>query len=204
MEINQLIEKSLEKSFSYQEYRTFVTHLLQEGKSTGNTQSEALTHYSSLNEVRMNRLDKTIKILPEIATKLSILKKKYIGLVLTEGWCGDAAQIVPILEKIDQSSNQIEFRYILRDENDSLMDQFLTNGSKSIPKVIMIAQSNLAVIGSWGPRPEAAAKLILDYKATFGIIDETAKTNLQKWYLQDKGISTQTEILALLLKAENA
>ena len=202
MEINQLIENSFEKSFSYQEYRTLVTHLLQEGKSTGNTQSEALLHYSQLNEVRMNRLEKTLQMLPEVKSDMNALQKKYIALVISEGWCGDAAQIIPVFNLIESNVSTIEFRYVLRDENEALMDQFLTNGSKSIPKVVLIEKDSKAIIGVWGPRPEAAAKLIIDYKAEHGVIDETAKTNLQKWYLQDKGMSVQNELLAIFQNHE--
>lgn len=198
MDIQKIISESVEKSFTYNEYRSLVTNLLKDGKSTGNEQSEALTHYSSLNEVRMNRLDKTLQMLPETVENLSKLPNEIIGLVITEGWCGDAAQIVPMFDKMEQASTQLKFRYVLRDENEALMNQFLTNGSKSIPKLILMDAKSLEIVGVWGPRPQGAAQLILDYKATHGKLDETAKTNLQKWYLQDKGISIQQEIMEML------
>ena len=198
MDIQKIISESLENSFTYNEYRSLVTNLLKDGKSTGNEQSEALTHYSSLNEVRMNRLDKTLQMLPETIGNLSKLQNEIIGLVITEGWCGDAAQIVPMFNKMEQANTQLKFRYVLRDENEALMDQFLTNGSKSIPKLILIDAKSSEIVGVWGPRPQGALNLILDYKATHGKIDETAKTNLQKWYLQDKGISIQREIMEML------
>ena len=78
------------------------------------------------------------------------------------------------------------------------MNLFLTNGGKSIPKLIIIEKETLKIVSDWGPRPSQAIKLIVDYKAKFGIIDETAKTELQMWYLHDKGISTQDEIVDLL------
>ncbi len=88
-------------------------------------------------------------------------------------------------------------KIVLRDENDELMAQFLTNGARSIPKLIILDE-NLEVINHWGPRPEDAKNLILDYKAQHGIVDEPAKIALQKWYLDDKGISTQREIISKL------
>mgnify|MGYP005852977221 FL=1 len=202
MELKQLFENSLENSFSYQEYRTFVTDLLQDGKSTGNTQSEALLHYSQLNEVRMNRLEKTLTLLPEVQAGFESLQKKYIALVISEGWCGDAAQSIPVFNLMESNISAIEFRYVLRDENESLMNQFLTNGSRSIPKLVLLEKETHRMIGDWGPRPEAAAKLIIDYKAEHGVIDETAKINLQKWYLQDKGISVQNELLSIFKNNE--
>ena len=96
-----------------------------------------------------------------------------------------------------ESSENIVLKIVLRDENEALMNQFLTNGAKSIPKLLLLDE-NLDLINHWGPRPEGAKKLIIDYKAKHGIVDETAKIALQKWYLDDKGISTQKEIVLML------
>jgi hypothetical protein len=197
-----IIQKSLTNSHSYPEYRNKVTSLLKEGKSTGNEQSEALTHYSELNETRMNRLEKTIKITEEFTDKLQQLNGDYIWLVISEGWCGDAAQLVPIFHKMAELSPNIDLKIAFRDENDDLMNLFLTNGARSIPKLVILAKNTLEVLGDFGPRPQGAKQLILDYKAEHGLIDETAKTNLQLWYLHDKGLSTQKEIMDLMATLE--
>lgn len=196
--MKDIIKDSLNRSCSYSEYRSTVSQLLQEGKSSGNTQSEDLLHYSLLNETRMNRLEKTIKISEENILKLKNLKKEYIWLVLSEGWCGDAAQLLPIISKLADQSDKVELKIVFRDENETLMNLFLTNGGKSIPKLIILDKETLEVIAEWGPRPSAAIKLVRDYKEKFGVIDETIKTELQLWYLHDKGISTQNEILNLI------
>ena len=196
--MKDIISSTLLKTFSYEEYRTKLKNLLAEGKSSGEEQSEDLLHYSELNETRMNRLEKTIKITDENVKFLTSLDTEYIWLVLSEGWCGDAAQILPIINKMAQKSNKVNLKIAFRDENPELMNLFLTNGGKSIPKLIIIEKETLKVVSDWGPRPSQAIKLIVDYKAKFGIIDETAKTELQMWYLHDKGISTQDEIVDLL------
>ena len=197
-----IVLESIEKSLSYTQYRTLVSDLLKEGKSTGNEQSEALTKYSELNEVRMNRLEKTIQITNEVSQSLQNLQSHYIWLVISEGWCGDAAQLLPIIHKMAELSDKIDLRIVLRDENEALMNQFLTNGGRAIPKLLILDAETLTVLSDWGPRPEGAKNLILDYKAQHGVVDETAKTELQKWYLHDKGISTQNEIMALVEKVE--
>ncbi|MGL5113408.1 MAG: thioredoxin family protein, partial [Flavobacterium sp.] len=91
------IAKAIFHSRSYINFRKVVSDLLKEGKSSGKEQSEDLTHYSTLNETRMNRLDKTIKVDSTISTQLKNLQSDYIWLVLAEGWCGDAAQLLPIM-----------------------------------------------------------------------------------------------------------
>jgi hypothetical protein len=123
--------------------------------------------------------------------------------VLTESWCGDAAQILPVLNKMALESNKkIELKLALRDENEELMNHFLTNESKAIPKLIILDKTTGNVVGNWGPRPQGAIDLIENYKEKFGVIDETAKTELQLWYLHDKGLSTQNEIIRLLQDLE--
>jgi thioredoxin-like negative regulator of GroEL len=169
-----------------------------EGKSTGIEQSDDLTHYSTLNETRMNRLEKTMKITDENILKLKSLKGEYIWLVISEGWCGDAAQILPILNKMAEESGKIDLKIVLRDENEDLMNLFLTKKAKAIPIVIVIDKETSEVMGSWGPRPKGAADLITNYKKEFGALDETAKTDLQLWYLHDKGLSTQEELINLM------
>lgn len=198
-----IIKNSLENSYSYSEYRNQVTSLLRQGKVTGLEQSEALANYTALNEARMNRLEKTIVLTEQVKIALSTLKTKYIWLVISEGWCGDAAQLLPIMHKMAEFSENIEMRVALRDENEELMNLYLTNGGKAIPKLVVIDAETNTVLGDWGPRPLGAKNLIIDYKATHGVVDETAKTELQKWYLQDKGVSTQTEILLLIEQQES-
>lgn len=197
-----IISKGLTNSFTYFDYRKIIIDLLSEGKSTGNKQSDDLTQYSLLNETRMHRLDKTIVVLDENIQQLKVLKKKYIWLVISEGWCGDAAQILPVLNKLDQFSPTIEMKIVLRDDNPELMDLFLTHGAKSIPKLIVLDQETLEVAGNWGPRPKGAYELIQSYKEKTGTTDLELKTELQLWYLHDKGIGIQNEVADLMVSID--
>lgn len=192
-----IIQSALQNSHSYTEYRIFVSKLIGEGKSTGKEQSSDLLHYSELNEIRMNRLEKTLKLDIEVEKTLQNIKSKQTWLVISEGWCGDAAQILPVIKLMSEASKNIDLKLVFRDENEELINLFLTNGAKSIPK-LLILDENANLINHWGPRPEGAKNLILDYKAKHGIVDEAAKIALQKWYLDDKGISTMKEIVVIL------
>ena len=192
-----VITESLNKSQNYADYRKMVSDLLSEGKSTGENQSESLLNYSMLNDRRMSRLDKTIKLTEETLEQVKKVDAPRTWLVLTEGWCGDAAQTLPIINKIANENDQIDLKIVLRDENEQLMDQFLTNGSKSIPKLIALDENN-EVISSWGPRPSIATKMVKDYKEQHGALDADFKKDLQIWYNKDKGNNTQTDLLELL------
>lgn len=196
--MNSIISNSIAKSSSYTEYRSLISKYAQEGKTTGLITSPDYINYTKLNESRMHRLDKTIEVTQETKALLENLSKEYIWLVLAESWCGDAAQVVPVINKMAELTSKIDLRIVFRDENEELMNLFLTNGTKSIPKLIIIEKATGEVIGDFGPRPTQAKQLIIDYKAAHGVVDETAKIELQKWYLADKGVSIQNEICALI------
>src|SRR6476660_9616032 len=139
---NIRIRKSIDefyvrKGISYDEYRRLINALIMIGKSTAKKDSENLLEYSKLNVARMNRLDKTIELIPELREAVEQILSPQTWLVLTEGWCGDAAQIAPVFDKIAQLNSNIELKFLLRDETPELMNWYLTNGkSRSIPKLI--------------------------------------------------------------------
>lgn len=195
--MNTIITQSINNSISYNSYRSIIKKLLSENLSTGPEQSEYILNYSILNDKRMDRLDKTIQLSENTKNTLNQLDKEVTMLVISEGWCGDAAQILPVLNKMAEATSKITLKIVFRDENPELMDKYLTNGGKSIPIVLMINEENKA-LSSWGPRPSIAAKMVLDYKEKHGIIDEDFKKDLQIWYNKDKGNTIQQDIIALL------
>ncbi|RAR71680.1 thioredoxin family protein [Flavobacterium aciduliphilum] len=196
--MNPIIANSITNSFTYEAYRHLVATYAQEGKTSGHTQTEAYINYTKLNESRMHRLDKTIEVLEDVKSKLAQIPKRYIWLVLAETWCGDAAQVLPVIHKMAEVNTNIDLKIVLRDEHEELMQLFLTNGTQSIPKLIIIDTEKEDVIADFGPRPQGAKQLILDYKKAHGVVDEAAKIELQKWYLANKGVEIQQEIMALL------
>lgn len=199
--MKNIIEKSLQKAISYQKYKTLVGDLLSEGKSTGPEQSAALTNYSLLNDKRMRRLDKTIKISEETKNVLKKVNEEQTWLVITEGWCGDAAQNLPVINKLVTENENINLKIVLRDDHLELMDLFLTNGGRAIPKLIALDTNN-NVINTWGPRPTVAAKMVVDYKEEHGALDAGFKQDLQVWYNKNKGESVQEDFVnALTLNA---
>ncbi|MCA1624915.1 MAG: thioredoxin family protein [Acidobacteria bacterium] len=194
----QTIMKSyLEKSITFAEYLNLIDNLLLEGKTTGENQSEQMFHYGKLNRQRMKRLEKTVKLNDSLKEKLQGVKRKMIWLVITEGWCGDAAQNIPIIEKIAAESLNIETRYLLRDENLELMDKYLTFNARSIPKLICLDAETFEEIGTWGPRPKAAMDYFFEMKAQ-NLEKPQMMENMQRWYLQDDEQSLQNEFEKLL------
>jgi len=196
--MNNHSDYNLEESMSYQEYRSLITNLLAQRKSTGKSQTDDLLNYSKLNNSRMKRLDKTFKISDETAENLRNINKNQIWIVLTEGWCGDAAHSLPVINKMVENSEGIDLKILLRDENEELMNRFLTNGNKSIPKLIMLDADTNELIDSWGPRPSEATKMVKKHKELHGSLDAEFKKDLQVWYNANKGTNIEEDILALL------
>ena len=191
------VEEGLQKAISYTSYRKLISDLIASGKSSGPIQSEDLLNYSKLNDRRMTRLDKTIQLSQETLLGLKKIDKPITWLVLTEGWCGDAAQTLPIINKIAKESDLITLKIIFRDEHEELMNYFLTNGGKSIPKLLVLNSEN-DVLNTWGPRPNIATKMVQDYKNTHGQLDAAFKQELQVWYNKNKGVNIQENMVGLL------
>ncbi|HZE83276.1 MAG TPA: thioredoxin family protein [Puia sp.] len=194
----------LEKAMSYTAYKKLIEDLLVEGKSTGPHQSEAFNHYSQLNLQRMHRLEKTMQLLPDLKERVQQVGKAQIWLVLTEGWCGDAAQSIPVMNAFAQENSLIRLQFILRDENLDLMDQYLTNGiARSIPKLIALDAVSHEELFNWGPRPAPLQELFYRMKGG-GMAFDAIKEELQRWYNKDKTITIQQELGELVWGAGDA
>jgi len=146
----------------------------------------------------MTRWNKTLKIAKEPQERLEKFNKKLTWLVLTESWCGDAAHVIPVMQKIADINSKINIKVVLRDENDELMNAFLTNGGKAIPKIIMIDEVSGEIFNSYGPRPSDATQLVNEYKAKHGHLTPEFKQDLQRWYNKDKGETAVKDLLTLL------
>jgi hypothetical protein len=185
-------------ALTYQSYRLLLEQLMAEGKTTGTHQSPELTHYARLNLARMKRVDKTVEILPAVRSRVLAITEPQHWYVLTEGWCGDAAQTVPAMYAISQLNPHISFSLLLRDENLDLMDQYLQYGtSRSIPKLIARRAADRQELFHWGPRPLALQQIYDELRGKqtpFDVVSET----LHRWYAKDKTFSFQYELLELL------
>ena len=192
-----ITEHLMEQALSYKDYKKLLTELLAVNKTTGTNQSEEYLNYAKINLQRTQRIEKTCVLTEEIKLQATEIKSSYAWLVIAEGWCGDAAQNIPVIALTANAINTIDLKLILRDEHPEIMDRYLTNGSRSIPKLICFEKVNLKEVFVWGPRPAKLQKIVLDLLAK-QISKEEKGLITQKWYTQDKTESLQRELLALL------
>lgn len=178
--------------FDYTGYREMLDQLMAAGKTTGEDQSESMIEYAKMNIVRMNRWDKTTKLNDELKELLqNVPTQKW--LVINEGWCGDAAQNLPVINKMAELNENINLEIILRDQNLDIMDEYLTNGGRSIPKLIVIDEHN-EILFTWGPRPQKMQDKVVELKAA----NLPYAEEVHKMYARDRAASIQSEFIALL------
>lgn len=190
-----------EQGMDYQTYRALVDQLLLEGKATGDVTYDL--HYTKMNVQRMSRVDKTINLGAELSSVVDNLTENYKFLVITEGWCGDAAQIVPVFNKIAAASlGKINLKFVLRDKNLPLIDAHLTNGGRAIPVLIVLNEQADRVLATWAPRPHILQALLMEWKKETTEMTVIAE-KLHGWYAKDKTQSTQAELSKLLKGLKN-
>lgn len=192
----------IDNAIDYRSYRNLVDKLFAAGRATGDFMDNTpqILEYTKLNIARMKRGDKTFKVNSELQTALENISQKWIWLILTEGWCGDASQTIPALAKMAEVNSNIDLKFILRDEHPNIMDAYLTAGGRSIPKLIVLKAEDLKPIGDWGPRPAPAQSILLAYKQNPNITHEDYTKKLHKWYAQDRYRTLQEELLECVKK----
>ena len=199
MRMSTPLASALKSAKSYLEYRQHLQRLLDKGLTTGPNQSEFYLEIAQLNQKRMDRLDKKNRLEEPFKELISGLKRSYLLLVLSEGWCGDAAQTLPVFNWIAESSPNVELKVVLRDENTDLIDEYLTDEGRSIPKVLFLDPTTHEVLGDWGPRPVVAQAISRRYKRSPEPKKPYAEHNIELhgWYARDKTRSTQAEVMGV-------
>lgn len=184
------------------EYLTRFDAVLNGEITDGVYEDTHFIEYTKLNHSRQRRWLKKMELEPETKAALQEINRPQSWILITEEWCGDSAHITPFIAAMAAENPLINFDIQLRDSAPFLIEQYLTNGSKSIPKLIVRDEmgNDLFV---WGPRPVDGQRIITEGKQN-GTPMDVAKADLQKWYNEDKGLSIQQEVIKLLQSIESA
>ena len=171
-----------------------------------NAEEAPYDKYIPINQKRIKRIRKALAksgLREEVNDALAGVAPGTKMLVLNEFWCGDGAQILPVHEAMEAASEgRLEVKVLMRDAHLDVMDLFLTNGGRAIPKTVML-NADLKVLGSWGPRPTEAMALVKRIKSDPAIA-HTYSQEVHKWYTQDKQQNIQAELAVLLGHAQGA
>jgi len=185
--------------FSYSQFVEFTEQLVLENRTSGANQSEDYLSYTRMCLQRMVRWNKTSKVSEELKQLLLQVNQSQVWLIITEAWCGDGAQSIPHLAKQADLNPLIMLKIVLRDEHPDLMDAYLTNGARSIPKLVAMTADLQVELFTWGPKP----KYLLDRHAAFkqnseGLTYPEFLEEIHLWYAKNKHKDLESEIYPLI------
>jgi Thioredoxin len=153
-----------------------------------------------LNLQRSARIMKTYKVSDNLKEEMKRINEPQTWMVITENWCGDSAQSLPYLALMAEENSNIDFKIILRDSNLDIMDLYLTNGTRSIPLLVVFDNTGNELF-RWGSRPKIVQELFLQWKAE-GIVKPELYEKLHLWYAKNRGQAIESEFLELLKTVE--
>lgn len=178
---------------TFQEYLDYFEQILASPHDYEPYADEEYFNYTKLNWSRMNRWLKRFEPSDEIKSLISSITEHQHWIVITEPWCGDAAHSVAQLYQIVKNNPNIDFEIQLRDAEPHLIEDYLTDGGKSIPKVVIRNDVGHDKV-IWGPRPQQLQDIFVEMKIE-GKSFEEVKETMQKWYNEDKGAELQRELI---------
>lgn len=189
----------IEKGFSYSEFVQFTQQLVEEKRTTGANQSEAYLEYTRMCLQRMNRWNKTAKVSEKMTQLMESIKESQIWLIITEAWCGDGSQSIPYLAKLVELNPKIKLRIIMRDEYPEIMDAYLTNGARSIPKLVAFSEDLKVELFTWGPKPLYLMNRHKEYKHdSKGLSYSGFLEEIHLWYAKNKNQDLEVELFPLI------
>ena len=181
-----------------------TTHIALESVSRADDWNKAIAYDAFLETAEKNRdlwtgLHERFVPPAEALARAAAVPGDWHLLVLSEDWCGDASNTVPVLDRFAEAAPNLSLRMLARDENLALMDEHLTGTSRGIPVVILL-DGEMNERGWWGPRPADLQRWVL--AEGLKIEDHDARyLEVRKWYARDRGTTTLGEVLDLLESA---
>jgi hypothetical protein len=115
-------------------------------------------HYARYNWERAEAVEQEYMASEELREVMNTIDTPQLWMVLTDDWCGDSAFSLPIIARAASLSDHVTLRILRRDDNLDIMDQYLTDGSRSVPKLVAFSEDGDELF-EWGPRPADAAAL---------------------------------------------
>jgi hypothetical protein len=131
----------------------------------------------------------------DLVARAAALPGRWHILVLSEDWCGDAVNIVPLVTRFVERLPNFDLRVLARDANPDIMDRHLTKGARSIP-VVMLLDENFVERAWWGPRPSPLQTWRFGEGLSMPSPERTRW--MRQWYARDRGRTTLEEIVAML------
>lgn len=180
-------------------YRALFERIVASGEAYGPPGGGYPAEYTKLNLARTRRLERTFQP-STVAREVLAQAPTMTWLVITEPWCGDSAQNLPVVLALAPYAPSIAVRIALRDDGSKLIERYLTNGTQSIPKLVAFDGQGRELF-TWGPRPQSAMGLFSANKAkpeNERLDKDQLAEQLHRWYHENGGQATEHELLELV------
>ncbi len=195
---NPITPAIIQQAENFDESLRRMESLIRDKQNTIPNETESYLQLIKLNFHRMKRVYKTTCIHDELRDVAINFPTHIIWIVITNPRCGDSAQSIPVMQRIAELNDKIQLKIILMDDHPEVMDSYLTNGARAIPKLICLNADTLEELGTWGPRPEPMQMLLREHKNNPVLSKSEFSELIQRKYLEDKTTTIQNEYLELL------
>ena len=166
--------------WTYDEYRDQWTDRAEASMKDKDRSERKMLHYLRYNLDRQAGVHNAYEPSPNLRQVIDAIDAPQVWMVLTEPWCGDSSFVLPVIAEAAALSDQITLRILPRDEHLDIMDQYLTNGSRSIPKLVVFSEDGTEQF-EWGPRPESAAALYARLKKEYDDKSKSVKKLIEHY-----------------------
>lgn len=178
------------------EYRQYFEMESAKARLAGSAAETERERYLPLNLQRTIRIEKTHVPSRKLQAAMRALEDPQLWMVLTEPWCGDSAQNLPYITRMAACNSSFDLRILLRDQNLEIVDQYLTDGTRGIPKLVAFDPQGNELF-RWGPRPQPAVELFRQLRAV-GTPTEDLRRKLHLWYARNHGRALEGEFCKIL------
>ncbi len=190
----------LEKGLSYEEYiASWENHIGQSLKGLDKKARKYL-FYAKYNKERAGRVIDAFKMSEALMSLIDGIDTPQYWMVLTEDWCVDSAYALPIISNAASRNPHINMRILLRDDNLDIMDQYLTDGGRGIPKLVAFSAEGKELF-QWGPRPQALKLKREDWKEE-GVEGAMLSQKGAEWYDAGGWQKVETELINAIANSE--
>lgn len=192
MTLNDLVRLANEKGLTFEEF-----YARAETRMNANDPEDRYASGRPLNHSRMARHLKTYEPSEAIMNVIADIPGAQTWVVITEDWCGDSAQTLPIVARIAGLNSGIILRILDRDTYPDAIEGYLTNGARSIPIVIATQAGqagNSEELWTWGPRPDAAKPLVTSWKNEHETSTDWYPL-LHTWYAHNAQTNVESDML---------
>ena len=151
---------------TYDEYRAHWRDQKEASPDDADPDERRMIHFLNYNWERQARVHDEYTPSDDLRAAVDRLDESQLWMVLTEPWCGDSAFLLPVIAEAAALTDHVTLRILLRDDNLDVMDQYLTDGSRSIPKLVAFAEEGTERF-MWGPRPDGPRKRFAELKEEY-------------------------------------